>query len=110
MSTYTKFTYVGLALLVVSASGVQGKEPAESLSRRVWVADLDFSDPKDARIAYERLTSAADYLCRKFMSGNSASDWQTYADCVQDAVDAALAQIDTRARVALLIAEANGRK
>ena len=85
------------ALLALAPGWAVAREPsrkaAETVATTVALADLDLSTSEGARIARERLTSAAARLCRTFGDTRKVSDAATIADCTRDTLEEALRRL-----------------
>ena len=65
----------------------------ESLSVSVTLRGLNLESPTDYAEAVRRIRSAALRMCNQFGSSSRVDDRQTRADCVQAAVDVAIARL-----------------
>jgi UrcA family protein len=98
-------TAFGAALALFAASGHAGADP---LQKAVRYADLNLSKQQDASLLYARLERAAAAVCRS-LDGFELSRVRMREACEDDAVSAAVAQIDNAALSALHAADARVR-
>ena len=83
---------IGLLSVVVPAAVRAAPAPPPALDRStatVSVADLDLNTREGAQIARKRVRRAAIALCRKYSDPRRASDRETMADCVREAIHSA---------------------
>jgi UrcA family protein len=73
-----------------AAAGDLAPAKPETATTTVVLADLDLSTSAGSAQARERLTRAAEHLCRRFRDDRQIADWANYADCVHDTVASAL--------------------
>jgi UrcA family protein len=73
-----------------AAAGDLAPGKPETATATVVLADLDLSTSAGSAQARERLTRAAERLCRRFRDDRRTADWPTYVDCVHDTVASAL--------------------
>ncbi len=96
----------GISLLGCSLASVavRAESPAktspETATAAVSLADLDLTTPAGMDAARERVTLAAQKLCRHFLDDRKASSWATYTDCSRETVASAFRQLDAKSLVA----------
>jgi UrcA family protein len=90
-------TAFGAVLALFAASGHAGADP---MQKAVRYADLNLSNPQDASQLYARLERAAAVVCRTY-EGFELSRKRMHEACEQEALSAAVAQVDDAALTAL---------
>lgn len=91
-------TLAGVAALASGAfSAANADTSSAPRSETVRFADLDINHAQGAAVLYRRLKHAAEYVCRDMDPGRELGRARVYADCIQDALGHALAQIDSGA-------------
>ncbi len=91
-------TFAAVAALVSGAFPAANADTSSApRSETVRYADLDINHAEGAAVLYRRLQHAAGYVCRDMEPGRELGRAQAYADCIQDALGHALAQIDSGA-------------
>jgi len=65
-------------------------------TRRVSYADLDISKPPGAKVLYRRITAAAHEVCT-FEGVKELAASYRYRDCIDQAIDAAVQQVNSAA-------------
>ena len=94
-----------LALAAIGSSSACADSPtasrADTLSARVSLAGLDISTPAGARMAYDRLTAAAEHLCAQLSSDHKSAFRETYAECVHETLADAVRKLGAPALVAV---------
>ena len=122
MKTVTTFATTGaavIALVTLGAGAVLAAEPSQSAavnlagassiqrairsaatrSKIISLSDLDLSSPAGARAAHERLHTAARTLCAQVEDRDDLSKQLNFVICVDQAMAAALAQIQSIASI-----------
>ena len=101
---------VWLAIAPLGSTPARADAPtaprADTLSTRVSLAGLDLSTPDGARMAYDRLTAAAEHLCMQLSSDHKSAFRETYVECVHETLADAVRRFSTPALVA--VARAHG--
>ena len=92
---------VGRAIALISFLAITASELAiadsgrevvpDRVSAVVVLSDLDLRTPAGAQAARDRIRKEASRLCRKFSDSRRASDRETVADCMRQAVQEAVA-------------------
>lgn len=72
----------------------------EPRSMTIAYSDLDLARPEGAQTLYRRIASAARYVCGP-VDNRQLRSYRSFRDCVQDAVDEAVRQIDRGTLTAL---------
>jgi UrcA family protein len=98
-------TAFGATLALFAATGHASDDP---LQKAVRYADLNLSKSEDASQLYARLERAASVVCRTY-EGFELSRKRMQEACEQEALSAAVAQVDNAALTALHTAEARVR-
>jgi UrcA family protein len=90
-------TAFGAALALFAANSHAGADP---MQKAVRYADLNLSNPQDASQLYARLERAAAVVCRSY-EGFELSRKRIHEACEDEALSAAVAQVDHAALTAL---------
>jgi len=106
MNQFVKYALGALAaLFVVAWQGAAlatslDAPPGQPVSVSVKYADLDLSRPADVKVLYHRIHRAADAACGERELMGSHLPLPSWSQCVAQAVDAAVAQVDRPALTA----------
>ena len=60
----------------------------------VKFADLNTNNVQGARVLYQRIASAAESVCNDLKPGRQLALMERYANCVHQAISAAIVQVD----------------
>jgi len=90
-------TFAASALLSGAFSAAHADTSIAPRSETVRFADLDINHADGAAVLYRRLKHAAEFVCRDMEPGRELGRAQAYGDCIQEALDHALARIDSGA-------------
>ncbi len=103
-------TFAAAALLSVAFSAAHADTGLAPRSATVRYADLDINHEAGAAALYRRLKHAAEYVCRDMEPGRELGRAQDYADCIQEALGHALAQVGSGAVTAYAASHEPGVK
>ena len=90
-----------VAAFVAQAACAAPHPPLETLSAKVFLADLDLNTPAGVAAARERIASTANRLCSKLDDSRKADHAEAREECFQQSLAASLEQL--RAHVRFLL-------
>lgn len=70
-------------------------------SQTVSFADLDLSKPAGAQTLYKRIQKAARHVCGPIDKYTYVTPWKAFRECYEEAIAAAVAQVDRPSLTAL---------
>ncbi|HEX4742982.1 MAG TPA: UrcA family protein [Caulobacteraceae bacterium] len=89
------FTAVAAVAILGAAAPALAGPPVETMSIKVSFSDLDLGHASGARVAYQRISNAADTICGGEPSNHDLQGRHVYLGCMKTVVHDAVARLDT---------------
>lgn len=88
------FTAVATVAILGAAAPALANPPAETMSIKVSFSDLDLGHASGARVAYQRISNAANTICGGEPSNYDIQGRHAYVGCMKRVVQDAVARLD----------------
>lgn len=89
------FTAVAAVAILGAAAPALAGPPAETMSIKVSFSDLDLGHASGARVAYQRISNAANTICGGEPSNHDIQGRDAYVGCMKTVVDNAVVQLNS---------------
>jgi UrcA family protein len=88
------FTAVAAVAVLGAAAPALAGPPVETMSVKVSFSDLDLGHASGARVAYQRISNAADRICGSEPSNHDIQGRHAYVGCKKTILHNALVRLD----------------